>query len=168
MKIMPEFGTVRENEAACAVAVAAITSGDLAWGHGILVALRDHIQSTAEHKSVQWILPKVLEALEALDTSLLTTASLVREEPKESGRCSASEIGCTKIPPHIQWGGYILLPLCRSRPLPDGTRGVARQCRASVVGEEGTAPAARRECVLVAEGNEEPLHRCIFPGHVLP
>jgi hypothetical protein len=101
MKIMPEFGTVRENEAACAVAVAAITRGDLAWGHGILVALRDHIQSTAEHKSVQWILPKVLEALEALDTSLLTTASPVREEPKESGRCSASEIGCTKIPPHI-------------------------------------------------------------------
>jgi hypothetical protein len=75
MKIMPEFGTVRENAAAFDVAVAAITSGDLAWGHGILVALRDHIQSTAEHKSVQWILPKVLEALEALDTTLLTTAS---------------------------------------------------------------------------------------------
>jgi len=75
MKIMPEFGTVRENEAAFDVAVVAITRGDLEWGHCILVALRDHIQITEEHKSVQWILPKVREALEALDTSLLTTAS---------------------------------------------------------------------------------------------
>jgi hypothetical protein len=77
MKIMPEFGTVRENAAAFDVAVASINSGDIEWGHGILVALRDHIQITEEHKSVQWILPKVLEALEALDTSLLTTASHV-------------------------------------------------------------------------------------------
>ena len=77
MKIMPEFGTVRENEAAFDVAVASINSGDLEWGHCILVALRDHIQITEEHKSVQWILPKVLEALEALETSLLTTASHV-------------------------------------------------------------------------------------------
>jgi hypothetical protein len=77
MKIMPEFGTVRENAAAFDVAVASITSGDIEWGHCILVALRDHIQSTEEHKSVQWILPKVFEALEALDTSLLTTASHV-------------------------------------------------------------------------------------------
>jgi hypothetical protein len=77
MKIMPELGTMRENEAAFDVAVASINSGDLTWAHCILVALRDHIQITAEHKSVQWILPKVLEALEALDTSLLTTASHV-------------------------------------------------------------------------------------------
>jgi hypothetical protein len=74
MKIMPDFGTVRENEAAFDVAVASINSGDIEWGHFLLVALRDHIRSTEEHKSVQWILPKVLEALEALDTCLLTTA----------------------------------------------------------------------------------------------
>jgi len=37
MKIMPECGTMRENEAAFDMAVAAITSGDLAWGHCILV-----------------------------------------------------------------------------------------------------------------------------------
>jgi hypothetical protein len=30
---MPDFGTVRENEAAFDVAIAAITSGDIAWGH---------------------------------------------------------------------------------------------------------------------------------------
>ena len=70
-------------------------------------------------------------------------------------------------PPHTV-GGYLLLPLCRARPLPDGTHGVARKFRDSVVGVEGTAPVARRACLLVAEGNEEPPHGCIFPGHVLP
>jgi hypothetical protein len=55
-------------------------------------------------------------------------------------------------PPHIQWGA-ILLPLCRSRLLTDGTRGVSRKFRDSVVVVEGTAPAARRECLLVDEGN---------------
>jgi hypothetical protein len=65
MNIMPDFGTVRENEAAFDVAIASITRGDIAWGHAILTALRDHICSTGEQKSVQWLLPKVLEILEA-------------------------------------------------------------------------------------------------------
>jgi hypothetical protein len=77
MNIMPDFGTVRENEAAFDIAVACINRGDLAWGHAILVALRDHIWSTKEHKSVQWILPQVLEALEQLKTCLPTTPSHV-------------------------------------------------------------------------------------------
>ena len=68
MNIMPDFGTMRENEAAFDVAVAAISNGDIAWGRSILAALRDHICSTGEQKSVQWILPKVLATLEALKT----------------------------------------------------------------------------------------------------
>jgi hypothetical protein len=58
VKIIPNFGALRENEAAFDVAVASITSGDSAWGRSILVALRDHICSTGEQKSVQWLLPK--------------------------------------------------------------------------------------------------------------
>ena len=68
MKIMPEVGTMREKAAAFDMAVASINSGDLAWGHCMLVALRDHICSTGEHKSVQWMLPQVLETLAALKT----------------------------------------------------------------------------------------------------
>ena len=68
MKIMPDFGTLRENGAAFDVAVAYITSGDTEWGRSILAALRDHICSTGEQKSIQWILPKVLETLEKLKT----------------------------------------------------------------------------------------------------
>ena len=64
-KIIPNFGALRENEAAFDVAVASITSGDSAWGRSILAALRDHICSTGEQKSVQWLLPKVLAILEA-------------------------------------------------------------------------------------------------------
>ncbi len=65
VKIMPDFGTLRENQAAFEVAVASINSGDDKWGRAILTALRDHICSTGEQKSVQWLLPKVLEILEA-------------------------------------------------------------------------------------------------------
>jgi len=78
MNIMPDFGTVRENEAAFDVAVAAITSGDCAWGCSILAALRDHIWCTKEQKSVQWILPKVLEMLEELKTCTPIPTTQVR------------------------------------------------------------------------------------------
>jgi hypothetical protein len=78
MKIMPDFGTVRENEAAFDIAVSYINRGDIAWGHSILVALRDHIWSTEEPKRVQWTLPKVFEALAELNTCLPTTSSHVR------------------------------------------------------------------------------------------
>ena len=78
MKIMPDFGTVRENEAAFDVAVAYINSGDIDWGRSILAALRDHIWQTEEQKSIQWILPKVLETLEALKTCQPIPPSQVR------------------------------------------------------------------------------------------
>jgi hypothetical protein len=78
VKIMPDFGTVRENEAAFDVAVAYITNGDIECGRSILAALRDHICSTGEQKSVQWILPKVLETLEALKTCKLIPTSQAR------------------------------------------------------------------------------------------
>jgi len=75
---MPNFGAVHENEAAFDVAVVAITSGDIDWVRSILVALRDHICSRWEEKSVQWILPKVLETLEALKTCTPIPTSQVR------------------------------------------------------------------------------------------
>jgi hypothetical protein len=75
---MPDFGTVRENAAAFDVAVAAIHSGDIAWGCSILTALRDHIWSTEESKSIQWILPKVLEALDKFMPCTPTTTPHVR------------------------------------------------------------------------------------------
>lgn len=82
MNIMPEFGTLRENEAAFDVAVAAITSGESAWGRSLLVALRDHICSTGEQKSLQWILPQVLEILEERKSCTPMPPSQVREENK--------------------------------------------------------------------------------------
>ena len=78
MKTMPDFGAVHENEAAFDVAVASITTGEIAWGRSILAALRDHICSTGEQKSVQWILPQVLETLEALQTCPPILTSQVR------------------------------------------------------------------------------------------
>jgi hypothetical protein len=66
---------MRENEAAFDLAVASIKSGDIAWGRAILTALRDHIWSTAEPKSTQWMLPRVLQLLEGLATCTPTTPS---------------------------------------------------------------------------------------------
>jgi hypothetical protein len=66
---------MRENEAAFDVAVASINDGEVDWGCAILTALRDHIWSTEEPKSTQWILPKVLQLLEALTTCTPTTTS---------------------------------------------------------------------------------------------
>ena len=80
MKIIPDFGTVRENEAAFEVAVAYIASGDIECGRSILTARRDHICSTGEQKSGQWILPKVLETLEAFQTCPPPPTAHVREE----------------------------------------------------------------------------------------
>jgi len=60
------------------VAVASITSGDIECGRSILAAMRDHIWSTGEQKSIQWILPKVLETLEALKTCQPIPPSQVR------------------------------------------------------------------------------------------
>ena len=94
MKIMPDFGTVRENEVAFDVAVASITSGDSEWGRSILAALQDHIYSTGEQKSVQWILPKVLETLAALQTCTPTPTAPVREERAVSHGAFDRNVGC--------------------------------------------------------------------------
>ena len=90
MNIMPDFGTVRENEAAFDVAIAYITSGDSEYGRSILAALRDHICSTREQKSVQWILPQVLETLATCQPGPPLPAAHVREANKAAGRGSAT------------------------------------------------------------------------------
>ena len=93
MNIMPEFGTVCEHEAAFEVAVTAITREDIAWGRALLAALRDHIGSTEEQKSAQWILPKVLETLAALKTCTLTPTAHGREEGTVSHRACDPHVG---------------------------------------------------------------------------
>lgn len=64
---MPDFGNVRDNEIAFDIAASYIANGDVEWGHHILAELRDFIQDTQETKSLYWILPAVVEALEYLD-----------------------------------------------------------------------------------------------------
>jgi hypothetical protein len=93
MHIMPDFGTVHENEVAFDVAVAAIARGDIAWGCALLAALRDHIWSTEEHKSMQWILPKVLETLAALQTCPPPPTLPVREEGAVSYHACDLKVG---------------------------------------------------------------------------
>ena len=67
MRIMPDFGNVRDNGFAFDIASSYITNGDVEWGRHILAELRDVIQNTKEAKSLRWILPEVIEVLESLD-----------------------------------------------------------------------------------------------------
>ena len=67
MRIMPDFGNSRDNELAFDTAASYINNGNVEWGDHILAELRDFIQNTKEAKSLHWILPGVVEALEYLD-----------------------------------------------------------------------------------------------------
>ena len=68
MRFMSDFGNARDNELAFDMAASYITNGDAEWGRHILTELRDFIQNTQEAKSLHWILPAVVEALEYLDS----------------------------------------------------------------------------------------------------
>jgi hypothetical protein len=68
MRMMPDFGNARDNEIAFDTAASYINNGDVEWGSHILTSLRDFIQDTQEAKSLHWILPAVVEALEYLDS----------------------------------------------------------------------------------------------------
>lgn len=59
----PDFGDVQDNETALHIALFEIEHGDRPWGYEILMRLCDHIRTTREGKSVQWILPQVEVAL---------------------------------------------------------------------------------------------------------
>ena len=74
MRMMPDFGNVRDNEIAFDLAASYIANGDAEWGHLILTELRDFIQTTREAKSLYWILPAVVEALESLDYEVSSEA----------------------------------------------------------------------------------------------
>jgi len=124
MKTMPDFGAVHENEAAFDVAVTSITSGDIACGRSILTALRDHICSTGEQKSVQWILPQVAgDARSAPDmpTHSYLTSKVGAQGLRKVLRRKNTFRNDHSYTPHGMRGSLvrILLPLFRSRPLTD-------------------------------------------------
>ena len=64
MRAFPNFGNIRDNATAFSFAMDAIEHGDVAWGRTVLVRLREHLRTTHDVKSVQWILPDVEAALQ--------------------------------------------------------------------------------------------------------
>jgi hypothetical protein len=64
--VFPDFGDVQDNEMALHVALYEIARGDKQWGCEILTRLCEHIRTTREVKSVQWLLPQVEMALQGL------------------------------------------------------------------------------------------------------
>lgn len=63
MRAFPEFGNAQDNTTAFDIAMDEIEHGDVAWGREVLVRLREHIRTTHDVKSVQWLLPQVEAAL---------------------------------------------------------------------------------------------------------
>jgi hypothetical protein len=68
MRMMPDFVNARDNKFALDTAASYIANGDVEWGCHILAELRNFIQTTQEAKSLHWVLPAVVEALEYLDS----------------------------------------------------------------------------------------------------
>ena len=119
MKSMPDFGTVHENAAAFDVAVAALSSGEIAWGRSLLAVLRNHICSTGEHKSVQWMLPQVLETLAAL-TTCPPSSGTGQGGAQDSGRGSTVPTLLTTVTCNLTWcvGLFVnRVPVIRSQSM---------------------------------------------------
>lgn len=64
MRSFPDFGNARDNATAFHLAMDAIEQGHVAWGRAVLVKLREHLRTTHDVKSVQWLLPQVEAALQ--------------------------------------------------------------------------------------------------------
>jgi len=64
MRAFPNFGNIRDNATAFHLAMDVIEHGHVAWGRAVLARLREHLQTTHDIKSVQWILPDVEAALQ--------------------------------------------------------------------------------------------------------
>jgi hypothetical protein len=64
MRAFPNFGNMRDNATAFSLAMDAIEHGHVAWGRTVLVRLREHLRTTHDVKSIQWILPDVEAALQ--------------------------------------------------------------------------------------------------------
>src|SRR5215813_10282168 len=60
-----DFGDVQDNATALAIALDALASGERSWGCDVLRRLREHICTTRDVQSVQWVLPQVDTALGA-------------------------------------------------------------------------------------------------------
>jgi hypothetical protein len=69
----PDFGDRQENETALWLALDEIAQGNRAWGCDVLQRLREHIRTTHEAKSVQWILPHAEAALQRFRAPRNTT-----------------------------------------------------------------------------------------------
>lgn len=64
MMAFPDFGNIQDNEIALHRAMDEIHQGSVAWGCEVLLQLREHIRTTRDQKSLQWILPPVENALQ--------------------------------------------------------------------------------------------------------
>jgi hypothetical protein len=62
--VVPDFGDVQDNDTALHIALGAMAHGESTWGCEVLRRLREHIQTTREVQSIQWILPQVEVALQ--------------------------------------------------------------------------------------------------------
>ena len=62
----PDFGDVQDNATALHIALYEIQRGHSAWGCEVLRSLRDHILATREVKSLQWLLPRLENAIRCL------------------------------------------------------------------------------------------------------
>jgi hypothetical protein len=103
-RVWPDFGDVRDNETALRIALSKIEHDDRAWGCGVLVCLRDHLCTTHDAQSIQWMLPHVEAALQRFCSPTPHTTNENGAEPHQA------ELTCCVAHVHVRLRG--VLPWC--------------------------------------------------------
>lgn len=86
MLAFPDFGNAQDNATAFDIAMDEIAHGNAAWGRVVLVRLREHIWTTHDVKSVQWILPQVEAALQRFSCDAQRgRVDVVADDPRGDG-----------------------------------------------------------------------------------
>src|SRR5262245_61880734 len=102
-RVLPDLGDVRDNETALHIALYKIEHDDRAWGCGVLVRLRDHIHTTHDAQSIQWILPHAEAALQRFCSPTTNTTNENGAEPHQedlarlSRKFSFAAQGCAAL-----------------------------------------------------------------------
>jgi len=96
MRAFPDFGNVQDNVTAFHLAMDEIAQSHSAWGRAVLVRLREHIRTTHDIKSVQWLLPHVEAALQRFSCDEQSgRVDVVAHEPRGEGEHPHTYAGAT-------------------------------------------------------------------------
>jgi len=102
-RVWPDCRDVRDNATALRIALSKIEHDDRAWSCGVLVYLQDHLCTTHDAQSIQWMLPHGEAALQRFCSPTPHTTNENGAEPHQAElarlcrTCSCAAQRCTAL-----------------------------------------------------------------------